>query len=184
MEGIVFYEMLFDRFHGLPIEEAKKYVLEAAALEGAPAEQAIREYLLARGLANAQELNGMPVSDEKTQVVSLILQAGGKVELARDDNQVVYRIKTETGEHEAPSEGKGKRQRYSYLHRGKPVTQPLARFVRNTYPKSKAAEILAKPGKSAKSVVGAWQAIQRDSRLRAHFERKPGGRKRQVKRAA
>lgn len=48
-----------------------------------------------------------------------------------------------------------KRTQHVVYHLGEVVEMPLTRFIRNRYPKSKAAKILANPGKSPKSVVGA-----------------------------
>jgi len=175
---VSFYESLFEKFHQLPKSWALARVKEAATLEDEDPALAAKQYLAAREAWIAKDptrkaveaLEGATAHTREAPLVEQVLQSGGKVYVALEGDRLVFH--TAEMKHLAPVAHKSRRS-FVYSFKGQDLQIPLSQFVKEKFPKSKAAGILANPGRSSKSVVGPWEAINRDPQLKGMFSRRP-----------
>lgn len=188
-----FYESLFSKFHALPKARAVARVKEAAVLEDLSPEEAAKAYLVAREAWAAQDparkavdlLEGTLMHSSEANLVEDVLSGGGKVYLALQEDKLVYRADPPAGQLTPLRAVRSKkRAHYIYSFKGKDLEQPLSRFLKDRFPESVAAGILTKPKRSSKSVVGPWEAIQRDPKLKELFSRRKKEEKRTNSHAA
>lgn len=174
----------------LPLDEGIKRARMAAQLEDGDQDMAEKEYRTIReaydleqrfGVARraAGNLNGtvLPVSSSILDLLTPLLEAGGRVTVTLREHKPVLEAQapastSDTEPQERSEESPRTRTPYTYYHHGKVVDEPLTKFLRREYPKSRAVGIMNK-FKGKKTKVGPWESIQRDKGIREFFKREP-----------
>jgi len=186
MVSVAFTGNQIQAWNKLPLKEAMNRARVLAGLEDADPDVAIKDYLKVRtshekevllNAANraAGNLDGATVSlsPPLLDLLTPLLQAGGRVTVTLREGKPILKAQAPV----APvgsngSEEATHRTSYDNYHKGEKIDGPLTKFLRETYPNSRAVTILDR-FKGKKTKVGPWEAIQRDKAIRDNFTRNP-----------